>query len=161
MGRRRNDKKISLDVSGFGSLVFWSQLPGFITGIIFAVLLVLGILFWYLLFELQNPDATKILIVEAVIMVLALAGNLLMISFVGYDGFLRNFSATYVLNIIGAVIGLYIAGVQLIANPGASQLVAFWHFILFLVISALMALAPTIAICAVMSLIMTLFGSYR
>lgn len=157
MSRRRRRGGYSFPHFSF----IMDQRPGFFVGILFALLLVLGILFWYLLFDLGTPDAGKILTVEICVNVLSLLINIIMICKVGYDDFLTNFRASYLLNMLFSVIGLYIAGVQLIENTGGSQLIEFWRFVTFVFIAALMALLPTIVICGVMWLIMSIFGTYR
>lgn len=143
---------------GFLTLPLFDQRPGFVAGIVFALLLVLGILFWYLLFAWQTPDADKILYVGIAANVITLV---LTLSFVGrahYESFTQCFTLSYLINVVLSVVGLYILNVQLIANPDGSQMIAFWRFMLFLFIAALMTLAPTILLCAVLWLFLCIFG---
>lgn len=143
---------------GFWTLPLFDQRPGFVAGIVFAVLLVLGILFWYLLFDWQTPDADKILYVGIGANVITLIITLAVLGRAHYDGFTQCFSFSYLINVALSVAGLYILNVQLIANPDGSQMIAFWRFALFVFIAALMTLAPTIAVCAVLWLFLSIFG---
>lgn len=157
MGRRR----------GGGNGISWlpyplfDQRPGFFLGIAFSLMLILGVLFWYLLFELRTPEAGRILAVAICVDVITLAVNIYMICRVGYESFLHDFGISYSLNLILSIIGLYIARVELIANPDGSQMIAVWRFFLFVFISALMNLLPTILICLLMWIIMSIFGTRR
>lgn len=157
MGRRRGGGH------SFSRLLYplFDQRPGFFVGTAFALLAVLGILFWYLLFDLQSQEATKILVVAICVDVITLAVNVFMICRVGYESFLHDFGISYSLNVVLSVIGLYIANVQLIANPDGSQMIAFWRFALFIFVSALMNLMPTILICLLMWIVMSIFGTRR
>lgn len=145
----------------FRPLPLWDQRPGFFVGFAFTLLLILGILFWYLLFDMDTPEAGKIVTVEIIVNLITLGLNILMICRVGYESFLHDFGLSYSANVILSVIGLYIAGVQIIANPDGSQMLAFWRFALILFSGALMNLMPTILICTIMWIIMSIFGTYR
>lgn len=143
---------------GFWSMPLFDQRPGFVAGIVFAVLLVLGILFWYLLFDWQTPDADKILYVGIGANVITLIITLAVLGRAHYDTFTQCFSFSYLINVALSVVGLYLLNVQLIANPDGSQMIAFWRFMLFVFIAALMTLAPTILVCAVLWLFLSIFG---
>lgn len=136
------------------------QRPGFIVGIVFSVLLLLGVLFWYLLFAMQTPDADSVLKVGIGSNVIALVLSIAIARRVDYDRFSQCFGVSYFLNLLLSVAGLYILDVQILANSDGSQMIAFWRFTLFLLIAALMNLLPTIVICAVMWIIMSIFCSY-
>lgn len=150
-----HDFNIRLGIRGF------DQRPGFAMGALFTILTVLGVLFWILLFNREDVQSTRILVVEILVNVITLGLNLYLICRVGYSGFLRNFGATYVLNLFLSVAGLYIAGVRFSEETGGEQLEAFWRFVLFLLMAALMALMPTLIICGLMWAIMTIFGTKR
>lgn len=152
MGRRN---------SAFPQLPFplVDQRPGFFTGIVFAVLLVLGVLFWYLLFAMQTPDAEKILKIGIASNVITLVLSILIARRADYERFSQCFGVSYFLNLVLSVVGLYLFQVQLFANSDGSQMIAFWRFVLFVLIAALMNLLPTIVICAVMWIIMSIFCS--
>ena len=51
----------------FRPLPLWDQRPGFFVGFAFTLLLILGILFWYLLFDMDTPEAGKIVTVEIIV----------------------------------------------------------------------------------------------
>lgn len=146
-----------------GFLMFhpFDQSPGFLIGVVFTVMMVLGIIFWCVLFNLQTPEAQKILIVEICAAVICLITNFYLICRRNYDGFLTHTKSMYLLNLACSVVGLYIAGVQLIPNADGNQLIDLWRFISFVLIAALMALLPTIVISTVMWVIMSIFGTPR
>jgi len=146
---------------GLRFLPLWDQRPGFFVGFAFTLLLVLGILFWYLLFDLATAEAGKIITVEIIVNLITLGLNIFMICRVGYESFLHDFGLSYSVNVILSVIGLYIAGVQFISNPDGNQMIAFWRFALILFSGALMNLMPTILICLIMWIVMSIFGTYR
>lgn len=139
----------------------FDQSPGFWIGTIFTVLLIVGVLFWFVLFNMDSPEATRILIVEICAAVICLLTNFYLICRRNYDGFLTHFKAMYILNVVCSVAGLYIAGVQLVPNTDGSDLIALWRFISFVFIAALMALVPTIVSSAIMWVIMSIFGTPR
>ena len=145
-----------------GFLMFhpYDQSPGFWVGTIFTILTIVGALFWFILFHMESPDASKILIVAICTAVLCLIVNFLLICRRDYNGFLTHFKAMYILNVLCSVAGLYLARVQLVADNG-SDLVAVWRFISFVFIAALMALVPTIITSAIMWVIMSIFGTPR
>lgn len=143
---------------GFFTLPLFDQRPGFVAGIVFALLLVLGVLFWYLLFAWQTPDANKILYVGIGANVITLILTLAFVGRARYETFTQCFTLSYLINVALSVAGLYILNVQLIANPDGSQMIAFWRFALFMFIAALMTLAPTILLCAVLWLFLSIFG---
>lgn len=137
------------------------QRPGFVSGILLTVLTVLGIVFWILLFHRDDVQSGRILTVEICVNVITLALNIFMICRVGYNGFLRNYGATFLLNLFLAVAGLYIAGIRLYSGDGVRELEAFWRLVVFLFMSALMALMPTLMICGLMWTIMSIFGTRK
>lgn len=145
----------------FRPLPLWDQRPGFFLGFVFTLLLVLGVLFWYLLFDMATAEAGRIVTVEIIVNLITLGLNVYMICRVGYESFLHDFGLSYAVNVILSVIGLYLAGVQFIANPDGNQMIAFWRFALILFSGALMNLMPTIVICLIVWIVMSIFGTYR
>ncbi len=137
------------------------QRPGFVGGVVLTVLTVLGIVFWILLFHREDVQSGRILAVEICVNGITLALNLFLICRVGYNGFLQNYVGTFLMNLFLAVIGLYIAGIRFYQGNGVEELEAFWRFVIFLLLSALMALMPTLIICGLMWIIMSIFGTKK
>lgn len=143
------------------SMPLFDQRPGLIAGILLALFFTAGILVWIYLFSMDNETARKILVVEAVVNVILLAVNLFCILRVGYDGFLRNLGMTWLLNIVLTIIGFYIGHIHLLAAAADGQSVllhGFLEFLVFVLLTALMAVVPTLIISLLMWLLMAIFG---
>lgn len=143
------------------NMPLFDQRPGLIAGILLALFFTAGILVWIYLFSMDNATARKILVVEAVVNVILLAVNLFCILRVGYDGFLKNLGMTWLLNIVLTIIGFYICHIHLLAAAADGQsalLHGFLEFLVFVLLTALMAVVPTLIISLLMWLIMAIFG---
>ena len=71
-----HDFNIRLGIRGF------DQRPGFAMGVLFTILTVLGVLFWILLFNREDVQSTRILVVEILVNVITLGLNLYLICIV-------------------------------------------------------------------------------
>lgn len=143
------------------NMPLFDQRPGLIAGIVLTLFFTGGILVWIYLFSMDNDTARKILIVEAVVNVILMLVNIYCILRVGYDGFLRNLGMTWLLNVVLTIIGFYIGHIHLLAAAANDQSVllhGFLEFLVFVLLTALMAVVPTLIICLLMWLIMAIFG---
>lgn len=143
------------------NMPLFDQRPGLIAGIVLTLFFTGGILVWIYLFSMDNDTARKILIVEAVVNVILMLVNIYCILRVGYDGFLRNLGMTWLLNVVLTIIGFYIGHIHLLAAAANDQSVllhGFLEFLVFALLTALMAVVPTLIICLLMWLIMAIFG---
>lgn len=143
------------------SMPLFDQRPGLIAGILMTLFFTGGILVWIYLFSMDNDMARKILVVEAIVNVILLLVNLYCILRVGYDGFLRNLGMTWLLNVVLTIVGFYMGHVHLLAAAADGQSIllhGFLEFIVFVLLTALMAVVPTLIISLLMWLIMAIFG---
>lgn len=157
MSRQSNEQWHNIRFSMPG-IPYRRQAPGFTVGILVTVAAVVGILFWFLLFNREDVDSTKALVVEIVVMLITLALNIYMLCRRGYPSFSQNLAMSYFMNLFFSVVGLYIAGVRLGTQAG-DQLEEVWRFLSFLFMAALMSLVPTLIICALMWVIASIFGT--
>ena len=151
----RKDLNINFGMSFFGHKL------DFLAGILLACLVAGGIFVWIYLFSVEGEKTTRILWVELVVYIIMLVINIFLICRVGYDDhYLQNLKVTYAASIILSVVGLYIGQVNILEKPetGSVAIYYFLEFIVYALLSALMALIPAAIICLVMWCIMKMFG---
>ncbi|HIZ45030.1 MAG TPA: hypothetical protein H9672_10015 [Firmicutes bacterium] len=152
--RRQNQNRNSFDVnlnlrSSDGPFRTVSNIS-VVAGAFAALFCVGGVVIWFYVLGLNNEISHKIMTVEGIVSLILLALNIFGICRIGYDGFLRNVSATGVIHLVLSTVGFYLVGLEIM--DGAME------FAIFLGIAALMAVLPAMLISVVMWGVMALFG---
>lgn len=130
-------------------------------GICMSFMFLCGILVWVYLFSMEGVMGARIRLVALIVNIIILLVNLFMICKIGYDGFAKNFTVSYFFNIVLTVIGFWMFHIHIfptVAGETTKMLGGFLEFIVFFFLSGIMAILPTVIICALMWLIMMLFG---
>ncbi len=163
MGRRRG-RRSPFEINFYANTSEgpWgdSTVAGIVAGVLLTLLFVGGILVWIYLFSLDGSVSRKILFTELAVNAVLLGINIFLICRVGYDGFFKNLLCTWGANLVLTVAGFYIAQIHLLAAPEDGEVLhGVLEFIIFVLLSALMAVIPALVICGVMWVIMAVFGN--
>lgn len=149
---RGSDWKINLQIPGL------DQKMGFALGIFAALFFLGGIFVWVFIFAATGTET--VLNLEIVINIIVFLINLFAICRIGYDGFLKNLKVTYGGEIYLTVIGFYLGDIHFLKIPagGTDLLYRFLEFLAFIIFSVFAAILPSVIICLIMWLVMSVFG---
>ena len=132
------------------------QRPGLVAGILIAIFLGLSILTWVFVYYVHTDTSIGSMRVLLVVSIASLLFNLFMIFRVGYNGFVMNFWVSYMLNVIFAVAGMFLIGLEI--RLGDVNLIPGWRLLLYIGLSLMLSALPTFIISGIVWILMAMFG---
>ena len=135
---------------------------GFITGVVCTLVLTGSIFSWIYLLAMGDGK-TSVLIMEAIVNLIILAGNVFLICRIGYNDFGEEFKITYGVEVFFTLIGLYFCNLHLLVPPvkDVALLYGFLEFLVYVAISFLLSVLPSLIISIIIWIVMAIFGKRK